>query len=1609
MNFSVVIVILVSNIPHITTMFEHIRTQQIRLIGILIFMIGIVQPIFSQVSTQEKWKNEPFGSRQMEKELIQKRDKNSKHFINADGTITAHLASGDLHYWEDNQWKTIFHTIEPTALGFQNVDNSFKSFFPANIGGSFKSEFSSGEALFEMKNMKMYFRSKKHVSNVKQIEASIVGSSDFNQLVYPNVYGQGIDVRFTQLSVKRKMDYIIQRVSDLGAIPTNSEFLIFEESIQLPDGWSATLIHNQIVLKNRLGETKAVYEKPVFSETRREHNHEHEDTYSEIEGSYELVNTTNLITIKILVPLSWLTDPTRSFPVTIDPSINFTPDNTTWWTGNLDGYHNSTTYTADSPLYNSAAWDASYDDYIEVGRRSTYYPSFGWMKFNVSSLPNDCVLTADLNYRVEVNNSNASDCAVTCRLRHLSGDPVSTVGGTLLNDIRDGAIYADNVDFRCYTTGGGWVVKSMTANLNDIATAVPSGWFGVGIHTFTGGAHTTCYTGIYGYSGSNKPYLTVNYKSNYQAVFSNVAPIVLCAGQTQDLTVNVANAGCLPWTSGGTPPNSVNFCWWGSWQAGGLAGGQDNNPRVYPFSNLLATQNQNVTFSVTAPATPGTYSIQLDLVRDGVCWFRGNGAPSCGPGNVDYIIPITVVSNAPTVTGATALCLGTPSQLSADGYLPPTGGTITTVGNDRIHSFTANGTFVAPQAISNASILVVGGGGGGGSNGGGGGGGGGVTALTGQTIGAATYTVTRGAGGAGVAAGASGTGGTGGTSSIAGLAGATATGGLGGVSNGGAGGNSSAGLLGGVGNPGTGVYNPSNGTCWRAGGGGAGNAALGTGANHTYAVTTFSSSGGNGGNGTNNNFRTGSPVMYGKGGAGATAELAGNTSSSTCGNMAGSAVLTYGTTNNGAGGVAVAGTGVNGSNNRGGGGGGAINGLKGGNGGTGLVVIRYTSLYTWTSSNPAVATVDPFSGLVTPVSVGSSVISCTPIGGGCATNVPITVSATSLAASSVAGGGSACHGQHVTLTPSGATVGTNAAHVWYKGGCNNAFTETWSSMNYGVGSTTVNSLTNGILNVSSTSADPMIHMNNIGSFDPTIYRYINIRYRVTSGAAGGVEIFFHNASHNFAVGGETGYGTLISDGNWHVLSVDMHTDPDYLTGGNILGWRYDWATANSVTMDLDFIQLSQFPMIDEDNTTPQLQLNYGSTHYPAAGQTQTFATSIIDNCGATSCVSTTVSSPSTSGNLGNNNDDATCVVNQNGWVHFYHSSGRLLASINSEGTDLGNVTVTSYDDGAPVSVFACDEPTDPIYRMHTMERHWLINPTNTGSAKVRLPFYSSEYSSLAAAANGNENPNDQVTGLNTVRLSKYSGGVSNTNEDANAPNNCPGAGGTGNTIVVLQDLYGTSDVSAFPQAVGASSYVEYSISGFSEFWLHGASSSPLPVELVSFSGNCMSSGVQLDWSTASESNNAYFEVQRSRDLQLWETIAHVNGAGNSSQLLGYQYIDQEALEAAYYRIVQVDYNGDQYIKSTVHVTCSGSGSTVSVYPNPTQADFTVKVNAEKMSENARIILFDVTGKRIIDRPIAISKGVNEFYFDTVLETGSYLVKVFTDFQEFEVVKFVVKH
>lgn len=131
------------------------------------------------------------------------------------------------------------------------------------------------------------------------------------------------------------------------------------------------------------------------------------------------------------------------------------------------------------------------------------------------------------------------------------------------------------------------------------------------------------------------------------------------------------------------------------------------------------------------------------------------------------------------------------------------------------------------------------------------------------------------------------------------------------------------------------------------------------------------------------------------------------------------------------------------------------------------------------------------------------------------------------------------------------------------------------------------------------------------------------------------------------------------------------------------------------------------------------------------------------------------------------------------------------------------------------------------------------------------------------------------------------------------------------------------------------------------------SNTALPVELIHFEAQvfecqaCPDSPSKtknmISWSTAWELNNQGFEIQRSTDAVNFETLDFVKGAGNSNTIQSYIYFDRNPRTTNYYRLKQIDFNGDYEYSKIISAT-SISETEILVYPNPFEDNLTFSKN-----------------------------------------------------------------
>ena len=139
----------------------------------------------------------------------------------------------------------------------------------------------------------------------------------------------------------------------------------------------------------------------------------------------------------------------------------------------------------------------------------------------------------------------------------------------------------------------------------------------------------------------------------------------------------------------------------------------------------------------------------------------------------------------------------------------------------------------------------------------------------------------------------------------------------------------------------------------------------------------------------------------------------------------------------------------------------------------------------------------------------------------------------------------------------------------------------------------------------------------------------------------------------------------------------------------------------------------------------------------------------------------------------------------------------------------------------------------------------------------------------------------------------------------------------------------------------------------------------VPVELTSFIAEVHGEKVILKWSTATETNNNGFEIQRSFDGKSFAAVGFVTGHGTSTEPNNYSYIDEDQSGKVYYRLKQHDYNGTYSYSNIIYVDAITLNDFVleQNFPNPFNPSTIIqfKIPVESF---VTLKIYDVQGKEI---------------------------------------------
>jgi V8-like Glu-specific endopeptidase len=170
----------------------------------------------------------------------------------------------------------------------------------------------------------------------------------------------------------------------------------------------------------------------------------------------------------------------------------------------------------------------------------------------------------------------------------------------------------------------------------------------------------------------------------------------------------------------------------------------------------------------------------------------------------------------------------------------------------------------------------------------------------------------------------------------------------------------------------------------------------------------------------------------------------------------------------------------------------------------------------------------------------------------------------------------------------------------------------------------------------------------------------------------------------------------------------------------------------------------------------------------------------------------------------------------------------------------------------------------------------------------------------------------------------------------------------------------------------------------------------VPVELTSFSANVTENEVKLLWSTASETNNRGFEIERKSSGE-FEKIGFMAGYGTTTEFKSYTFSDKDLAPGNYtYRMKQIDFDGEYDYTEEIEVLVSAPKDFAlrQNYPNPfnpgTKIEFSLKTDSK-----VTLVVFDILGQEVANLISShLMAGVHEINFDaSALNSGVYFYRI----------------
>ena len=171
----------------------------------------------------------------------------------------------------------------------------------------------------------------------------------------------------------------------------------------------------------------------------------------------------------------------------------------------------------------------------------------------------------------------------------------------------------------------------------------------------------------------------------------------------------------------------------------------------------------------------------------------------------------------------------------------------------------------------------------------------------------------------------------------------------------------------------------------------------------------------------------------------------------------------------------------------------------------------------------------------------------------------------------------------------------------------------------------------------------------------------------------------------------------------------------------------------------------------------------------------------------------------------------------------------------------------------------------------------------------------------------------------------------------------------------------------------------------------------VPVEFTSFTANTNANAVTLNWSTATETNNSGFEIERKSTNSDWLKIGFIAGSGTTSEIRNYSFTDNSINSGSYsYRLKQIDFNGQFEYSNTIEVVTNipAQYSLDQNYPNPFNPATKIRFVLPEASI-VKLTVYNALGEEVTNLVNELfDAGSHEIVFNASnLTSGIYFVRM----------------